>query len=182
MQEADQNTSDGSLRAAYYQYLADAGDHYGTLAAGVADGSTFIGIVADYFLVDQGYLLSGVQISTALLNQISVTLMDRDYQGRVQSNGAALTYQQIESYHQNVFGSDGLSIDCWTAYEPVTLLGASAWSMMLNGELLGSAYVFGGMFTLATIPLAQNYSPSTQQAYGQMQAEQQAASSGAGRD
>src|ERR1700735_2883187 len=93
---ADDSPSDGSLRASYYQYLAAAGDPYGALASGVADGSTLTGLVARYFLADEGYALHGVTISADLMNQISVTLMNDDYADRLQSQGAALDYGQIK--------------------------------------------------------------------------------------
>lgn len=141
----------------------------------MADGSTFTGLVADYFLVNQSHALYGISVPSSLLNQISVALMNQDYQDRLNSDGAALTYQEIETSHQLVFGQFGLGIDCWTAYEPVTLLGDSAWSLMLNSGLLGSAGVWGEMFGLATASLADLYSPRDQQAYGELQADQLAA-------
>lgn len=172
---ADDSPSDGSLRASYYQYLAAAGDPYGALASGVADGSTLTGLVARYFLADEGYALHGVTISADLMNQISVTLMNDDYADRLQSQGAALDYGQIKDYHTDVFDSVNLGIDCWTAYEPATLLGTGAWSVILNYGLLGSAGVWGEMLAVATTPLTDEYSSGDQQVYGEISADQDAA-------
>lgn len=135
-------------RVNYYTALASFGIDYGYLARGVVLESELSGRLANAYFMAVAER-EGVSVSSAQWTAISDDLMQRDLAARllsedVDSNGAIvfndLDYDTIRDYHGLAFSTlggtapegDGVSINAWTAYEPVEVYGVTTWDAMLS--------------------------------------------------
>lgn len=147
-------------RSGYYDYLAETGDRYGTLAGDVVQGDSVQGRFASAFLVKRASE-QGVNLSDAQVTAVSVRLMELDFQARSAAFGngdtGELDWLTISTYHEAAFGQFGLTNDVWTADAVLDVVGrnyerfgfesadaarAFVWDSMLSDSIL----VHGGIF------------------------------------
>ncbi len=171
------NSGQSGARVAYYTKLAEFGIEYGYLALGVVLEDQLSGRVANAYLMAVAER-EGVTVQPSQWAAIGNDLMLRDLaarQANIGSDGlfADLSYEAVRDYHELAFSNlggtvpdgEGVSINAWTAYAPVTVIGASAWNQMLTesaaGQMLGGLLTFDRMVSYSWIsgdPLASEWS------------------------
>jgi hypothetical protein len=141
------NGGDSGARVAYYTKLAEFGVTYGSLALGVVLEDQISGRVANAYFMAVAER-EGVSVSPQQWAAIGDALMHADLAARLESEVVApdgsvsypdLGYKPIRDYHEQVFSTlggtvpegEGVSINAWTAYAPVELLGPEAWDTMV---------------------------------------------------
>jgi hypothetical protein len=104
--------ADAGDRIAYYTALADFGVAYGQLALGVVLNNTLSGISANSFFWSQA---GGASLNNIVLAEVSLALMQADFDRRDALNGADLTVDDIQTYHRDVFSDvAGAPANAWT--------------------------------------------------------------------
>ncbi len=124
-------------RIAYYSALSSYGFPYGELSLGVVLNNTPSGGTANSYFLSQA-AAEGIAVTADQLASVSVGLMMADLQARVAAGGADLSADDIQFYHEAVFGSvTGVSANGWTPnrflmtfMEPADR--QAAWELMLN--------------------------------------------------
>ena len=117
-------------RVGYWTYFSKCGDHYATLALGVATNETLAGYVANNFF-QKTVNAAGVNLSeNDLYNKVVSSLMNADliareeaFKGNVSDGGLHLSVKDIAEYHERVFknATDGkVGLEGWTPGLPVT--------------------------------------------------------------
>ena len=137
--------ADAGDRVAYYSSLASFDNRYGELALGVTNNDTLAGKTANlYFLTIAAMELGPNPVSEEQLATISLNLMREDFALRDANGGVDLTVDDIQGYHENVFGAvAGVSADGWTPYRVLESLddveGRQAyWDELLSSTAVGS--------------------------------------------
>lgn len=115
---ANADPSNAASRANHYNDVAEFGDPYGNLAAGVATNSTLEGIIANTFLQDMAASRYGTNLTPDQMIEISRQLMNADFQSRSDADSSTLTPAQIQTYHDQVFNDYGLGSEVWTEELP----------------------------------------------------------------
>ena len=150
--------SDAGDRIAYYTALADFGIEYGRLALEVVLNATVSGISANSYFLDQAGE-EGQAVTNNTLAKISLALMQADFARRDQLNGADLTVDDIQRYHQDVFRDiANVSSDAWTPNLYLDTFEAfedrqAAWDAMLSSSAGGTAVLIHARQT----EVIQNY-------------------------
>ena len=126
----------------FYQYMANQGYKYATLAEGVVSASAPNGLAALGFMqasaTAQGHPLSGAQI-----NKIKIDMAHGWADaliGIASANGkvnADLTGQAILIMHNDVFQKNNLDPSTWTLYAPAQVLGPTQFNALFS-DLLNS--------------------------------------------
>jgi hypothetical protein len=101
-------------RIAYWETLSSYGSQYAELALGVVRHDTSSGATANrYFINEAGE--EGVTISNEMLARVGEGLMEADFALRVQEGGRELNVDEIQQYHEQVFGDvANVSANAWT--------------------------------------------------------------------
>lgn len=152
-------------RVNYYTALTSFGVDYGYLALGVVLDSELSGRLANAYFMAVAES-EDVSVSSAQWTAISEELMQRDLAARIATgvtNGIGetvysdLDYYAIRDYHAVAFSTlggtvsagQGVSINAWTAYEPVEVYGVTTWDAMLSeSAIYQNAY---GVILLASM-------------------------------
>lgn len=150
--------SDAGDRIAYYTALADFGIEYGRLALEVVLNATVSGVSANSYFLDQAGE-EGQAVTNNTLATISLALMQADFARRDRLNGADLTVDDIQRYHQDVFRDIAdVSADAWTPNMYLDTFEAfedrqAAWDSMLNSSAAWTA----GLIQARHAEVIQNY-------------------------
>ncbi|NVD43382.1 hypothetical protein HT585_31465 [Ensifer sp. HO-A22] len=123
-------------RISYYQYLIEKGDRYAALAQGVVTNSNLAGAVANAFAVHKASQIANISLTSGDLAQISLDLMQADFNARLQSSNGMIGRSQITQYHIDVFAAHNLPPQAWTAYIPLSLAETEGTADALWDQLL----------------------------------------------
>lgn len=160
LKEIVKHESSGT-RVSYYTKLAEYGSSYAKIALSVALEDQIAGRAANAFFMATAND-EGIFISSGQWQAIGHDLMKRDFESRllnaeILSNGDIvyndIPYNRIRDYHAlsydtlggTVPAGQGVSINAWTAYAPVEVLGLSAWDDMLSSGSIDMAKLMGQM-------------------------------------
>lgn len=152
-------------RINYYTALASFGNPYGAVGLSVALEHELAGRVANAFFMSVA-MDEGVQVTASQWQSIGDELMRQDFAARsakhiINQDGIVyyedISYDDIKLYHQVVYNTlgntvplgQGVSIQAWTAYAPVTALGLGAWDTMLTGGAIDMALFLKSMLAAA---------------------------------
>ena len=150
--DAIANSGQSGARVAYYSKLADFGITYGSLALGVVLDDQMSGRVANEYFMSVA-IREGISVSDQQWASIGDALMQADLAARMgraettpdgQTRYGDLVYTDIRNYHEVVFDTlggtvpagQGVSIEGWTAYAPIEVLGTSTWEQLLADDAL----------------------------------------------
>ncbi|MCA1495016.1 hypothetical protein I6F11_29845, partial [Ensifer sp. NBAIM29] len=133
-------------RISYYQYLIDKGDRYAALALGVVTNSNLAGAVANAFAVQKASEIANRELTNSDLAQISLDLMQADFNARLLSSDGLIGRSQIAQYHIDVFAAHNLPPEAWTAYIPLSLAETEGTADALWDQLLDPSFYSANSF------------------------------------
>lgn len=141
--------ADAQDRVGYYGLLAQWGDTYAILAAGVVSGDQFSGRMANAFLAERA-LLDGVYLIPETAESIGIQLMQLDFLQREKYRGI-LNSKQIEDYHATVFQDHDASIRAWTAYVPLRIFEENHFILGYQDAAEAREALWAQMVTVSTV-------------------------------
>jgi Ca2+-binding RTX toxin-like protein len=144
----------------YYQTLNDAGELYGayglgastdghSLASGGYIATDFAGVLANTFLENKYFEVTGNVLTEAQKQSVRENLIKADYDIRVAHEGV-VTGTEIAIYHGIVFEQLGIPKEAWTATALQDVFGPPAWCYGCSPEVLQNQTIFDVLTQLNT--------------------------------
>ncbi len=144
----------------YYQIMNDAGDLYGayglgastdghSLASGGYIATDFAGVLANTFLENKYYEVTGNILTEAQKQSVRENLIIEDYRIRAANQGVA-NGDQIAKYHGEVFEKLGIPAEAWTATALQDIFGPPAWCYGCSPEVLQNQSILDVLTQLNT--------------------------------